>query len=160
MGIPMCFPRFAPTYPPADTPLINTLWILPKDITELKMRTLRLGHPFPKFQRARYRCLRFLKTLIISSSAIIRISSEPVEISSEPVEISSELVEISSELVSTILELLIISVFRKRPNRFHTRSFRLAMKLKANPFISPLFTCLLNPLCAPEAAKCFPFQSD
>ena len=91
------------------------------------MRTLRLGHPFPKFQRTRYRCLRFLKTLIISSSAIIRISSEPVEISSEPVEISSEpveisselveisseLVEISSELVSTILELLIISVFRK-----------------------------------------------
>ena len=68
-------------------------------------------------------------------SAIIRISSEPVEISSEPVEISSELVWNSSELVSTILELLIISVFRKRPNRFHTRSFRLAMKLKANPFI-------------------------
>ena len=84
------------------------------------MRTLRLGHPFPKFQRTRYRCLRFLKTLIISSSEIIRISSEPVEISSELVEISSELVEISSELVeisselvSTILELLIISVFRK-----------------------------------------------
>ena len=99
-------------------------------------------------------------TIVKICSVIVRISSELVEISSEPVEISSELVWNSSELVSTILELLIISVFRKRPNRFHTRSFRLAMKLKANPFISPLFTCLLNPLCAPEAAKCFPFQSD
>ena len=74
-------------------------------------------------------------TIVKICSVIVRISSELVEISSEPVEISSELVWNSSELVSTILELLIISVFRKRPNRFHTRSFRLAMKLKANPFI-------------------------
>ena len=45
--------------------------------------------------------------------AIVKICSAIVRISSEPVEISSELVRISSELVSTILELLIISVFRK-----------------------------------------------
>ena len=46
-------------------------------------------------------------------SEIVRFSSELVEISSELVEISSELVEISSELISRILELMIISTFRK-----------------------------------------------
>ena len=46
-------------------------------------------------------------------SEIVRFSSDLVEISSDLVEISSEVVEISSELISRILELMIISTFRK-----------------------------------------------
>ena len=46
-------------------------------------------------------------------SEIVRFSSDLVEISSDLVEISSDLVEISSELISRILELMIISTFRK-----------------------------------------------
>ena len=58
-------------------------------------------------------CVDTKQHLVKNYSEFVSISSELVEISSELVEISSELVEISSELVSTILELLIISVFRK-----------------------------------------------
>ncbi len=57
--------------------------------------------------------VRFSSDLVEISSDLVEISSDLVEISSEVVEISSEVVEISSELISRILELMIISTFRK-----------------------------------------------
>ena len=100
-------------------------------------------------------------TIVKICSAIVRISSEPVEISSEPVEISSELVEISSELVSTILELLIISVFRKTFQSVSHPLIPLCHEAKGESVHFHLYSpvCWIRP-CAPEAAKCFPFQSD
>ena len=93
--------------------------------------------------------------------AIVKICSAIIRISSEPVEISSELVWNSSELVSTILELLIISVFRKTFQSVSHPLIPLCHEAKGEPVHFHLYSpvCWIRP-CAPEAAKCFPFQSD
>ena len=109
MGIPMCFPPpgLRPRIPPPLIPPNKHPMDFTKRHYRIENENAPLGSSLPQIPACAIPMLAFfLKTLIISSSAIIRISSEPVEI-------SSELVEISSELVSTILELLIISVFRK-----------------------------------------------
>ena len=54
----------------------------------------------------------FLKTLIISSSAILKTSSELISTSSELISTSSELISTGSELIQTIAEQILTMAHR------------------------------------------------
>ena len=84
----------------------SNLQIFAKTMSGFKSR-------FAPGEASRQRGYKIYSKIVRFSSDLVEISSDLVEISSDLVEISSEVVEISSKLISRILELMIISTFRK-----------------------------------------------